>query len=428
MQTNGMRDNDLELITTFLNIEDYNRIPQVDKNHIRVLFENLYDALIVLKNDGVNEVCFNEDGLLWAYGAVGAEGKTIIGRKRPANVEMYDYTQTEKIIKKYVLKKDHLGRKIPQIIDENYQLTEMDEVFEEIEERPKKIEKDENGILYLDMIDADRAMKSLATLYRTEVHEINPILEVEIPYLGYRFSGMLPPCQSACSFSIRTKPRKIYSLDDYVQQGAITLSQKKSLLNYIQQRKNILVVGGTGSGKTTFCNALLKAVAEEDYLSRVVIIEDVRELQCEVKDKIYMTVPPPSLELLDERFLITTARLLKSAMRRSPERICVGEVRDGDTALNLLSAWNSGHPGGICTIHADDALGGLDKLEQYILMSNKTPNRKMIANTVNVVVSIQAGNIYDVKEQKWKRVRKVEEIKSVESYSDITKSYHLQDL
>ena len=424
----GMNDNDLELITSFLDIGDYNKIPQVDKNHIRVLFESLYDALKVLKNEGVNEVSFNEDGLLWAYGAVGSEGKTIIGRKRPQSVPMHDNSQTEKIVKKYLIKSDHLGRKEKREIKDDYFITELDEVLEEVVERPKKIEKDENGILYLDMIDADKAIKTLATLYRTQVHELNPILEVEIPYLGHRFSGMMPPCQTSTGFSIRTKPRKIYSLEDYVEQGTITESQKKSLKNYIQQRKNILVVGGTGSGKTTFCNALLKAVAEEDYLSRVIIIEDVRELQCEVKDKVYMTVPPPSLEITDDRFLITTAKLLKSSMRRSPERICVGEVRDGDTALNLLSAWNSGHPGGICTIHADDAMGGLDKLEQYILMSNKTPNKQMISRTVNVIVSIQAGNIFDQNEQKWKRIRKVEEIKSVEQYVETTGKYYLQEL
>lgn len=424
----SMNDNDIGLITQFLDIDEYNKIPQVDKNHIRVLFEALYDALVCLKEEGVNEVAFNEDGNLWAYGAVGVEGKIIVGKKRPINVPMFDSSQKEKIIKKYLIKSDNLGRKSKVEIDDLYHITELDEIYEEVIEMPKKIEKDENGIRYLDHIDADKAIKTLATLYRTQVHELNPILEVEVPYLGHRFSGMMPPCQTATGFSIRTKPKKIYSLDDYVDQGTLTVSQKKSLLNYIQQRKNILVVGGTGSGKTTFCNALLKAVSEEDYLSRVIIIEDVRELQCEVKDKVYMTVPPPSLEITDDKYLITTARLLKSAMRRSPERICVGEVRDGDTALNLLSAWNSGHPGGICTIHADDALGGLDKLEQYILMSNKTPNKQMIARTVNVIVSIQAGNIYDTVEKKWKKVRKVEEIKSVEQYVEATGKYYLQEL
>lgn len=423
-----MVDNDIDLITKFIDIDVYNSIPQVDKNHMRVLFESLYDALLVLKQEGVNEVSFNEDGYLWAYGAVGSEGKAIIGKKRPPNVPMFDKEQKEKIVKKYLIKTDHLGRKSKHEIEDDYIITEIDDIIEEVVERPKKIEKDEDGIVYLDRIDPDKAIKTLATLYRTQVHELNPILEVEIPYIGHRFSGMMPPCQSASGFSVRTKPKKIYSLDDYVEQGTITESQKKSLINYIQQRKNILVVGGTASGKTTFCNALLKAVSEIDYLSRVIIIEDVRELQCEVKDKVYMTVPPPSTEVIDDRFLITTARLLKSAMRRSPERICVGEVRDGDTALNLLSAWNSGHPGGICTIHADDAYGGLDKLEQYILMANKTPNKQMISKTVNVVVSIQAGNIYDKELQKWKRVRKVEQICSVEQYVEATGKYYLQDL
>lgn len=424
---NGVVDTNLAAITEFMSIEEYNKINATNKGHIRLLFESLYDALKVLKDDGVTEVSFNEDQLLWAYGAVGSEGKVIVGIKRPATVPMFDTTQTEKIIKKYLVKKDSIGRKSKVEIKDDYHITEMDEIIEEIVERPKKIEKNEDGLMYLDNIDPDKAMKTLATLYRTQVHELNPILEVEIPYLGHRFSGMMKPCQSETGFSIRTRPKKIYSLDDYIEQGSITESQKLSLLQYIQQKKNILVVGGTGSGKTTFCNALLKAVSELDPLSRVIIIEDVRELQCEVKDKAYMTVPPPNLEG-DDSTAITTARLLRSAMRRSPERICVGEVRDGETALNLLSAWNSGHPGGICTIHADDAIGGIDKLEQYIIMSNKTPNRQMISRTVNVVVSIQASNIYDRDTCKWRKVRRVEEIKSVEQYVEATGKYYFQDL
>lgn len=427
--SNKIMDNDLELITTFLDINTYNKIPTVDKNHIRVLFESLYDALIALDKDGINEVNFNEDGILWACGGgAGPEGKAIVGRKRPLNVPMFDETQTEKIIKKYLIKNDKIGRKTKVEIKPDYIITELDEVQEEIIERPKKIDKDEDGILYLDMIDPDKAMKTLATLYRTQVHELNPILEVEVPYLGHRFSGAMPPVQSSTGFSMRARPKIIYSLDDYIKQGTITESQKKSLVNYIKMRRNILVVGGTSSGKTTFCNALLKAVAENDPLTRIIIIEDIRELQCEVKDKVYSTVPPPSLEISDERQVMTTAKLLKSAMRRTPKRICVGEVRDGDTALNLLSAWNSGHPGGICTIHADDAIGGLDKLEQYIMMSNKVPNKQMISKTVNVIVSIQATSIYDTKEERWIEVRKVEEIKSVEQYVEATGKYYLQDL
>lgn len=424
----NMVDNDYETITQFLPIEDYNNIPQKSKNSIRLIIDSLFDALMVLKDPGISEVSFNSDGHLWAYGHIGKKGKALIGKKRPLDVPIYH--KTEKIVKqiKYLVSIDSFGRKVKNKIPENYIINQMDEIYTETIEEPKKIEFDENGIRYLDRLDADKAIKTLATFYGTQVHELNPILEVEIPALGQRFSGMMPPCEVRTSFSLRTKATIVYTLQDYVDNGTLTESQKLSLLNMIRDKKNILVVGGTGSGKTTFCNALLHELSKIDPDCRIVIIEDVRELQCDVIDKVPMLVPPVSVEISQNLKPITTDILLRSSMRRSPDRIVLGEIRDGDTAANLLNAWNSGHPGGVSTIHADDAMGGLLKFEQYLDGSQKTINPKIIASTINVIVSIQKATEYNKETNEWVKKRKIEEVKQVDMYVPDLKKYILSDL
>lgn len=424
---NGPVDNDIELITQFMSIKNYNSMKQSDRNPMRVLYESLYDALKALQTDGIDEVSFNEDGFLWGMGPGMKGGKEILGIKRPHGTPIFDKENKETVITKFLVVKDDIGRESLKPIDENYRITELDTIREKVEERYKKIEINEDGYRYLDGIDADKAMKTLATLYKTQVHEGNCILEVIIPWLGHRFSGSMPPASSSSSFSLRAKPTKIYSLEDYVAQGTITESQRKSLVNNIMQKKNILVVGGTSSGKTTFCNALLKCVSEVDPMTRVGIIEDVQELQCESKDKFFLTVPPVSLSL-DTSKMLTTDALLRVAMRRSPKRICVGEVRDGEAAATLLNAWNSGHSGGICTIHADNAYGGLEKVEQYIIGSNKFPNPALISKTIHLIVSIQSVTDFDDEIQSWVTTRRVEEIKQVDQYVVEQKKYYLSDV
>lgn len=235
----------------------------------------------------------------------------------------------------------------------------------------------------------------LATHVGSQLNERSPTLGGELPGTGYRFQVEIPPVVKNVSFNIRKKATRIFTLNDYYMNETITHRQLEIIIRAISERKNILIVGGTSSGKTTFANAILKEM--EGYNQRVVIIEDVQELQCETKNKVFLRTTPH----------VTVRDLIKITMRKTPERIVVGEIRDG-AALDLLKAWNSGHPGGISTIHADDCLGGLEKLEQYIQEVSSNPQSKLIARAVDLVVVIAKVGC----------LRKITEIISVEGYEN----------
>ena len=419
---NLLHDLDFDFITSFIDVETYNEILNEDKNHIRIVLESLNDALVELKKEEVNEVAFNEDGTLWAYGVIGAIGKRIVGRIRPPNVDEFDYSKKIEVVKKYKISVNDLGIKSKVYLSDE-EIDPLDEIHEEKTTEYKRITHADDGTPYLTpLFNPEKAMKALATLYNAQIHSLSPMLEVVIPYLGHRFSGAISPVHSQASFSIRTKPRKIFSLHDLVNQGVMNESQMKSIVNYIKQKKNILIVGGTSSGKTTLVNALLLALSNIDQMTRMFIIEDTRELQCSVIDKNYLTVPPPSSKSATQ---ITIANLIRHAMRRTPDRICVGEIRDGEAATQLLSAWNSGHPGGFSTIHAESAEGGLLKMEQYLDMDNKKINHKMIASTINVVISIQKDFILDKETKKEKGLRRIKEIVEVKGYIAEKNEYDL---
>jgi type IV secretion system protein VirB11 len=144
----------------------------------------------------------------------------------------------------------------------------------------------------------------------------------------------------------------VFTLDDYVAAGTMTSDQASALRAAVAARKNILVAGGTSTGKTTLTNALLAEVAKTS--DRVVLIEDTRELQCKA---------PNLVALRTKDGVATLSDLVRSSLRLRPDRIPIGEVR-GPEALDLLKAWGTGHPGGIGTIHAGTALGALRRLEQ----------------------------------------------------------------
>lgn len=204
------------------------------------------------------------------------------------------------------------------------------------------------------------------------VDEENAVLETEF-YDGSRFSATIPPI-SEPSFNLRKHSILNLTLDDYVKQGNITKNQKLILQDFMKKKKNILVVGATGSGKTTFANACIQEIAEID--DRVVIVEDTKEIQCTVKNTLRLASTEKNI-----------VSIIQHCLRRTPERLIIGEVR-GVEALHLLTAWNSGHGGGICTIHSDTALKGLDQLEQYVMRGSVSPQKKLIANNINLIVVI----------------------------------------
>jgi type IV secretion system protein VirB11 len=221
--------------------------------------------------------------------------------------------------------------------------------------------------------DGERIVRLVAHHVGAEVHAGSPRVSAELPETGERFEGLLPPVVVAPAFAIRKPAVAVFTLEDYVAAGIMTSGQANALRVAVETRKNILVAGGTSSGKTTLTNALLAEVAKTS--DRVVLIEDTRELQCKA---------PNLVALRTKDGVISLSDLVRSSLRLRPDRIPSGEVR-GAEALDLLKAWGTGHPGGIGTIHAGTALGTLRRLEQLIQEVVVTVPRALIAETINII-------------------------------------------
>ena len=224
---------------------------------------------------------------------------------------------------------------------------------------------------------AEALMATIASTLRTNMTRENPILEGELPLDGSRFEGLIPPVVTAPCFTIRRKALSIYSLERYVADGIMTDAQRVLICTAIDEHQNIVVCGGTGTGKTTLTNAIIDYMASHWPDERLVIIEDTAEIQCRSENAVILRTAD-GVDML---------RLLKATMRLRPTRILVGEVR-GAEALALVKAWNTGHPGGVCTCHANDTHAALVRLESLIAEATLAPMQKVIAEAVNVVVSI----------------------------------------
>lgn len=231
----------------------------------------------------------------------------------------------------------------------------------------------------------------------------NPSVATELIGSGERFQGIMPPQSSYPIFTIRKKPLKIFSLQDYLEHQALTLAQYKVLKYAIQDRKNILIAGATGSGKTTFANAILKEIAAMN--TRIAILEDTAELLCSSRNYYqFQTTGQVSMQ-----------KLLKDTLRMNIDSIVVGEVR-GKEALDLLKAWNTGHPGGVATIHSDSALDALYRLEQLILEGSIDCQRHLISKAINVVVFLAKNEL---------RQRVVQEILEVHGLTNPVTPYKI---
>lgn len=225
----------------------------------------------------------------------------------------------------------------------------------------------------LSFADAERIVRLVAHHVGAEVHSGRPRVSAELPETGERFEGLLPPVVAAPTFAIRKPAVAVFTLGDYVAAGIMTADQAQLLQAAVLARKNILVAGGTSTGKTTLTNALLAEVAKTG--DRVVLIEDTRELQCSAPNLVAMRTKDGVASLSD---------LVRSSLRLRPDRIPIGEVR-GAEALDLLKAWGTGHPGGIGTIHAGSALGALRRMDQLIQEAVVTVPRSLIAETIDLV-------------------------------------------
>ena len=221
--------------------------------------------------------------------------------------------------------------------------------------------------------DGERIVRLVAHHVGAEVHAGSPRVSAELPETGERFEGLLPPVVAAATFAIRKPAVAVFTLSDYVAAGIMTQDQAEVLRLAVEKRKNILVAGGTSTGKTTLTNALLAEVAKTS--DRVVLIEDTRELQCAAPNLVALRTKDGVASLSD---------LVKSSLRLRPDRIPVGEVR-GAEALDLLKAWGTGHPGGIGTIHANTAIGALRRLDQLVQEAVVTVPRALIAETIDII-------------------------------------------
>lgn len=211
-----------------------------------------------------------------------------------------------------------------------------------------------------------------------------PRLEAELPvrtFRGSRLQGFVPPVTPGPAFIIRKPPAVIYSLDEYVTGGILTSIQGAILRDAVAAHRNILIVGGTNSGKTTLANALLQEITNQCPQERVVILEDTVELQCAARDHL----------ALRTNGRVSLSELVRSALRTSPNRIIVGEVR-GSEALDLLDVWATGHPGGIATLHASSAEGALLRLDRLAQRANVPPQSELIAEAIQLVAVIEGGN------------------------------------
>jgi type IV secretion system protein VirB11 len=232
----------------------------------------------------------------------------------------------------------------------------------------------------LDAPQVERIIRLVASHVRSEVHGDKPIVSAELPPLGSgageRFEGILPPVSTAPCFSIRKPAARIYTLMDYVTDGIMSAEAARLLSLAVVDRRNILVAGGTSSGKTTLANALLAEMAHLD--ERVILIEDTRELQSPARDTVALRTRAGS---------VTMGDLVRSTLRLRPDRIIVGEVRGGE-ALDMLKAWNTGHPGGIATVHANSAASALYRIEQLIQEAVVTVPRRLVAEAIDMIVFI----------------------------------------
>ena len=225
--------------------------------------------------------------------------------------------------------------------------------------------------------DGERIIRLVAHHVGAEVHADAPRVSAELPGTGERFEGLLPPVVAAPTFAIRKPAVAVFTLEDYVRAGIMDEVAANALREAVASRANILVAGGTSTGKTTLTNALLAEVAKTS--DRVVLIEDTRELQC---------TTPNLVALRTKDGVATLSDLVRSSLRLRPDRIPIGEVR-GSEALDLLKAWGTGHPGGIGTIHAGSAMGALRRLEQLIQEAVVTVPRALIAETIDVLAVLQ---------------------------------------
>jgi type IV secretion system protein VirB11 len=212
-----------------------------------------------------------------------------------------------------------------------------------------------------------------------EATEATPSVQGHLITDGARFQGCIPPIVPAPFFAIRKHTSAVFPLQSYVDNGQMTERQKTIIETGIERRRNILVSGGTGSGKTTLLNAILLAMTQIHPYHRFFGIEDTVELRCSALDQTFTRTSAT----------VTIRDLIRIAMRAFADRIIIGEAR-GPEMLDLLMAWNTGHPGGAATVHSDTTTpeAALRRVELLLLLATQSPMHRLIADAVHMIVCI----------------------------------------
>lgn len=229
-------------------------------------------------------------------------------------------------------------------------------------------------------IDADaaaRVINAVAHSIGLEIGRDNPSFPAELPGSGYRFHGLMPPVVKRPVFVIRKKPVRVFTLDEYVRQHIMSARQAELLREAVAARHNILIVGGTDSGKTTLANAILAEMSRTG--DRIITVEDTLELICEAEDYVSLRTVPGVRSMRD---------CLRDVLRMTPDRIIVGEVR-GPEVIDMLAGWNTGHPGGLATVHANSAHDALERLEDLVRQGGEMPVPRTLAKAIDLIVFIR---------------------------------------
>ena len=264
------------------------------------------------------------------------------------------------------------------------------------------------GLIYTGKILTNDIVSNIIVQIANHSHKIcnkdNPLLEAEI--LNMRFQGFLSPdIVKNSSFCIRKHAKKIFNLDDYVKNKTMTKYQKEIIIQAIYNRKNIIVAGGTGSGKTTLVNALLFEIAKLN--NRIIIIEDTKDLKCDAENKLAL-ISTKTTSMED---------LLRATLRSRPDRIIVGEVR-GSEAFTLINAWSTGHKGGISTVHSNSAFHTLTRIETLVGFGTDKVQPSIIVDAIDVIIYIK----------KTPTGRVIEEIRKVITYDKKKEEYITEKL